>query len=250
MERAGMREELIKLFGLQAIDSEIDRRKIALAALDNGDVTRREVEELKQSLAEVESELRNVEKEYLDSDLALKTIEEKKQKAEKLLYSGKVNNLKELQDLQNEIAMFGREIDKFSTSVLELMDILEPLKAKDKSLKNEIQQAEAKLAEIVAAYEKDSGELKAEIAGYKAQREEYVPTIEARLLKRYEGLRQRSGPLAVAAVKRETCEGCHVTLPRELLQSVQASKSPQSCEFCGRMLVWMGKEETEEAEEE
>lgn len=243
-----MREELVKLFGLQAIDLEIDQRKTALAALDNGEAARREVEELKQSLAAVERELRNVEKEYVDSDLALKTIEEKKQKAEKILYSGKVNNLKELDDLQREVSMFGREIDKFSTQVLELMDILEPLKAKDKNLKSEIRQTEEKLAEIVAAYEKDSAALKSEIAGYKAQREEYIPTVDPRLLKRYEGLRQRSGPLAVAAVTRDACEGCHVTLPRELLKSVMASQSPQACEFCGRMLVWMGKEEAEEEE--
>jgi uncharacterized protein len=245
-----MREELVKLFGLQAIDSEIDQRKAALAGLENGDTARRELEELKQSLAAVESELRNVDKEFLDADLALKTLEEKKQKAEKLLYSGKVSNLKELQDLQNEIAMFNREIDKFSTRVLELMELLEPLKVKDKSLKTEIQQAETKLAEIVAAFEKQAAALKAEIAEHKTQREAYISTVEPRLLKRYEGLRQRSGPLAVAAVKRDSCEGCHVALPRELLKSVMASQSPQICEFCGRMLVWMGKEEAEDREEE
>jgi|GEM_PF-284580 len=244
-----MREELVKLFSLQAIDTEIDQRKAALAALDNGEAARKEIEDLQQSLAATEAELRKVEKEYVDADLALKTIEEKKQKAEKLLYSGKVNNLKELDDLQKEIAMFNREIDKYSTSVLELMEVLEPLKEKAKKLKGEIKQAEDRLSEIIGSYEKDSSALKSEIAGYKTQREEYLSGVEARLLKRYEALRQRCGSLAVAAVKQEACEGCHVALPRELLKSVKASQSPQSCEFCGRLLVWMGKDETEDEEE-
>jgi predicted nucleic acid-binding Zn-ribbon protein len=245
-----VKEELLKLCDLQSLDIEIDRHERALAELDNGEKARLEVERLTADSEMAHAKKIETEKEYVDKELALKSLEEKKKKAEGLLYGGKVQNLKELEDLQKEVAMFGREIDKLSTRVLELMDELETSKQEEKGLQAELVKAQSNLQETLAQYEKDSAELEAELSALRAQRMELVGKIKPELVKRYKQLRARYGLIAVVPMTNELCGGCHVAVPNSLLRLVQAATAPQICEFCGRMLVWTKSDEENDDEEE
>ncbi len=238
-----MKEQLLKLRELQGLDTEIDLREKALAGLDTGETARVEVESLTAQLAEASQKKKGTEKEYFDHELELKGIEAKKKKAEDLMYSGKVGNLKELQDLQKEVAMFGREIDTLSTRVLELMDEAELRRKEEKEAQAALQQAQAQLEEILRKYETTAARLKEETSALQAQREALAQTVTSALLRRYEKVKVRQGLIVVAAVERDVCGGCHVSLASELVKAVRASQSAQICESCGRLLVWTGSED-------
>ncbi|NIM04266.1 MAG: hypothetical protein GTN69_04390 [Armatimonadetes bacterium] len=245
-----MREQLVRLCELQGLDIEVDRRKKSLAGLDDGASAKVEVDRLTAELSEVEAKRKETETEYHDRDIALKGIEEKKKKAQDLMYSGKVSNPRELEDLQKEVAMFDKEIDKLSTRVLELMDEQEVVQKKEAESQAALAEAQKTLEEVVSRYETTSSRLKEEITSLQSQREALVKDIPKPLMRRYEQIQSSRGVLAAVAMKSGVCDGCHVTLPSHLLEAVQASKSPQTCESCGRLLIWMGKEEEEEPEEE
>ena len=238
-----MREQLLKLGELQKIDIEIDQRRKLLAALDDGTQAKAEVEELTARLAVVTKKKEKIEGEHFDKDLELKTIEGKKKKAEDLMYSGKVRNLKELEDLQMEVAAFGREIDRLSTRALELMEELEAVRKEVKDCKAALEQAQAKLTETLDKFAADCAQMKAEIAARQAQMQELTPTITPALLERYKKMQARSGLVVVSDVEDDVCGACHTAVPNNLLTAVRASTTIQVCDSCGRMLVWTGEED-------
>jgi predicted nucleic acid-binding Zn-ribbon protein len=247
-----VRDQLLKLCELQQLDIEIGQRDKALAGLDDGSTARAEAERLISAADAAALKRKETEKEYFDHDIELKGIEEKKKKAENLMYSGKVGNPKELADLQKEVAMFNKQIDKLSTRVLELMDEQEACQKNEAQSQSELKQAQRTLEEILERYEQTSSRLKEETATLKSQREAIAQTVQQNLLRRYEQIRSKQGVLAVVALKNEVCDGCHVSIPSHLMKAIRASQSLQTCESCGRLLIWAGKveEDSEEPEEE
>lgn len=244
-----MREALLKLLELQEIDLEIDQRQKALAALDRGEAAKLEIEGISAELARAAQERKQTEKEYVDRDLALKGLEQKKKKAEELMYSGKVRNLKELDDLQKEVAMFTREIDNLSTQVLELMDELEVRRQAEKEAQAALARNQQHLQEVLARYESESARLQGELAERQTRRQASAALVPQLVLRRYEQIQAKQGVLAAVAMKDEVCYGCHVAASSHLMTALRASQSLQTCDSCGRLLIWLGDGE-DEAEEE
>jgi uncharacterized protein len=238
-----MREQLLKLCELQKLDIEIDKRQKALAALDDGETTKAEIEGLTERFGENKKKREKVETEHFDKDLELKTVEAKKKKDEDLMFSGKVSNLKELKDLQKESEACGREIDRLSTRALELMDELETAKKEERESKSTLEATQAKLAEILESYEKNGAQTKVEIAELKEQRKTMTPEIPPALLERYKKMQARQGVVVVSEVDDNVCAACHTAVPNHLLTAVRSSKAIQLCDSCGRILVWTGLED-------
>ena len=62
--------------------------------------------------------------------------------------------------------------------------------------------------------------------------------MDAPLLKRYEALRAAKSGTAVVSVLRAACGGCFTQLPPQQVAEVRKRERIQSCESCGRYLVW------------
>jgi len=245
-----VREELLKLCQVQELDLAMDKREKLLAGLDDGQSAKAEVERLNAELAQAGQNKKQTDKEYFDRELELKGIEAKRKKAEDLMYSGRVSNLKELKDLQQEVEMFKREIDVLSTRVLELMDEQEEHRKKEKESRAALEQAQKSLQAVLGEYEATSARLKEEIVSLQSQRQELAQTISQPLLRRYEQMQSKQGILAAVAMKNEVCAGCHVTIPSHLMKAIREAQSVQTCDSCGRMLIWaVAEEEETEAEQ-
>jgi len=236
-------EELRILYKVQIADTEIARRQQALTELDTGAELEQEIASLQAELAELGARREALENETLDRELEVKTLEEKRDRFQKQLYGGAVSNPRQLSDLQGEVAMLGREIGKTEDRLLEIMEELEDLRA-------EIAERETRTAELTATveqvrkrYETTGGRLRDEIAELKAERKQLASQVNARLLKRYDQNRERSGGLALVRVLDETCPGCHIGLPSETVKAMKAGRQVQHCDNCARILFWGGEEE-------
>lgn len=238
-----MSEELAVLYQVQQADTEIARLREALAALDTGASLEMELATAEAELAAVRARHHATERESLDCDLELKTLEEKRSKFQTQLYGGSVRNPRQLEDLQREVAMLSREIGKVEDRALELMELLESQRA-------EIAQKEAQLAElrrrleaVHEKYETTSSWLHSEIRELEARREELAGRVPALLLRRYEQIRARQSNLGLVKVTGGTCPGCRIALPSDTLKSLKAGAGRQTCENCGRLLFWEGEPE-------
>jgi len=225
-----------KLFRLQQTDNQLDKLHDELNAIevklnDNHALNRaKTTEELKKkNLEHKRNSLRQAEDNVLNQQIKI-------EQSEATLYSGKVNNPKELQDLHNELAALERYLIVLEDRQLEEMMELEQaevefedaaLKLKrvhqeDTLLKNKLS---TKKREIIQETDRLNNERIAEIK-----------SISNDDIILYERLRQKKRRVAVAKVIDNTCSACGSTLTTALRQSAQSPSKITYCESCGRIL--------------
>lgn len=225
-----------KLFRLQQIDSQLDKHQDNLSVIevkldDNHALNRAKttVEVKEKSLENKRNSLRQAEDNVLNQQIKI-------EQTEATLYSGKVNNPKELQDLHNEAAALKRYLTVLEDRQLEeMMELeqaegefedatlnLERVQQEDKQLKNELSTNKSlSIQEIDRLNNERIVELKS------------ISNDDVIL---YEKLRQKKRRVAVAKVIDNTCSACGSTLTTALRQSAQSPGKITYCESCGRIL--------------
>ncbi len=225
-----------KLFRLQQIDSQLDKHQDNLSVIevkldDNHALNRAKttVEVKEKSLENKRNSLRQAEDNVLNQQIKI-------EQTEATLYSGKVNNPKELQDLHNEAAALKRYLTVLEDRQLEeMMELeqaegefedatlnLERVQQEDKQLKNELSTNKSlSIQEIDRLNNERIVELKS------------ISNDDVIL---YENLRQKKRRVAVAKVIDNTCSACGSTLTTALRQSAQSPGKITYCESCGRIL--------------
>src|SRR5690348_3402483 len=107
-----MKEKLAALYTLQQLDSTLDALKKQYAALDAGRAEEAVYREAKAARDEAEAGLHTTTTALRDAELEQKTVEAKRAEYETKLYSGSVRVPKELQAMQEEVEMLGRQRGK------------------------------------------------------------------------------------------------------------------------------------------
>lgn len=237
-----MSDDLAILHEVQQADTELARLRDALAGLDTGDELAAQIQEAQGELVRLLEQHRATEKEATDRDLELKSLEEKKRKFERDLYSGTVRNPRQLSDLQGEVTMLAREIGKLEDRILGLMESLEGERSDIQQREAQMKDLEERLGAVRARYEAAGSRLQHDVAELEAKRQERASQVRAQLLKRYEQIRIRQGNLGLVKLTETTCPGCRITLPSETVKGLKAGRQDLTCENCGRMLFWAREE--------
>lgn len=165
-------------------------------------------------------------------------VRDKADAEEKKLYSGSVSAVKELQALQEEVAMLRRRASDLDDSALEMMVQLEPFDEASAALaaKRDALEAEARVLTVAAA-EAESG-LAADLAVAEASRTENVALVPADALARYGKLREAFGGSAVVRLVGQRCEGCPLAMPAMEADRIRRSGNRlETCDECGRLVV-------------
>jgi len=231
---------LSRLLDVQADDSSIARLNHRKETLPEA----QRLAELRERLAELTADAEIAtkqaqeaarEQDRLEGEIGI--IDEKIGKEEQRLYSGAVSNPKELGALQSEIAMLKRKRGNLEDSLLEAMVQREQADSTLASLEAEVEttaREEGELAEIVA---KINGEIDAELATHQASRQAAVKEVPADVLSLYDKLRAAKGGVGAAALRGDTCEGCHTALPASEVERLRSEDGLQRCDNCRRILV-------------
>lgn len=233
-----MRAELALLYDLQQVDSELARLREVLAGLETGDALQAEIAAAEAQMASLLERHHGTEKESLDHDLELKTLEEKRTRFQRQLYGGTVHNPRQLADLQGEVEMLSREIGKLEDRILELMDALEQERSEIGAGEAHLAELRGRLQVVRDKHQSTGTRLRGELAALDERRRELAGRVPGPLLKRYEQIRARQANLGVVKVTATTCPGCRIALPSETLKALEADSGTQTCENCGRILFW------------
>lgn len=221
---------------LQEIDDEV---ATVSAALD--DVDRRlrgspELDEARRAFAAAQSELQDAQRiqRKLDGDIA--GLNAKIQPEEKRLYDGSVRNPKELTNIQHEVELLKEQRSKLEDELLEVMSRLE-------IAEREFGDAEKRLLQWDARWEKEQGELKHELKKLgdmltraEAKREAQKLKVNPRVLNTYEVVRKQRGGVAVAHVQGGNCGGCRVQIPEAIRRKAFSADQIAQCPNCERIL--------------
>lgn len=166
-------------------------------------------------------------------------VKEKKLKRELTqsnLFSGKVRNPKELQDLQAETHALDRTIAKFEDEQLQAMMALEETTKALHDAERELQQVLDRKASQSSLLIGEKHKIESEIPQVDAQRQALIDQLDKETFAIYRTLLKSKAGRAVAEVKDDTCGACGVTVPPA---DIQVAKSPNVvayCKNCGRIL--------------
>jgi len=231
-----MSSQLKVLLDLQNIDLELARAQKARANLDDGSEKKRQVDLARQEYETAKRLLHEATSEMQDKELNLKSTEAKQKSFRDKLYGGSVTSPKELESIEKEIEMLGRQKGKLEEHILELYDIVEERKAALAAAESALKQQEDELTALLEKRQQEDASLAAKIQELSVRREEAAKLVDAALLKRYEALRSRSGGVVVSKVEDDRCSACHTQITGYMMRMLKSNEDIETCENCGRML--------------
>jgi len=224
------------LYQLQKIDSRIDQlvhRMDEIIALIND---RTSISLLETELRTADSKREELLQEIsdLDSDISKKKI--KVNQSESSLYGGKVQNPKELQSLQAEIASINKNISEKEFDLVELMQLFE-------TLENQVEILQQNLKKTITEKEESNNQLieekiKLENEKLKLESERLVAISQVKrdFLNVYEDIRKKRRNIAVSIVEEDMCSACGVSLTPSECQAARSSDQIVFCPSCSRIL--------------
>jgi predicted nucleic acid-binding Zn-ribbon protein len=224
------------LFRLQQVDRQIDRSREQLDAI-------RKTLENDVELRRASSSLESAQTAHHQSHHQLKnaTAEAEAQKikieqAESSLYGGRVQNPKELQDLQRDIASLKKYLATLEERELEAMIKAEASDNDLQNAKTELELVQARLGNEHKKLIADQSQIAVELERLAEEREAALGAIDNSLLQTYESLRQHKRGIAIAEVIDGTCGSCGTTLNAAFQQNARSPKQLTNCPSCGRIL--------------
>lgn len=232
-----MKEQLAALYALQKLDSGMDALKRKFAALDKGAAEKAAYDAANATFKELDHALHGHSGMLKDTELEQKAVEEKRAAEEKKLYSGTVRNPKELTAMQEEVEMLARQRTRLDEKIVELMGEVEAAKQHQAVAKKALSAARAALKAKVAVAQTAASEMSAIAQKLTAHREEALKKIPDPLLKRYDELKKANQGIGIApVVDGNTCGGCRMGLPSQIVTRLRLGNDIQTCLNCGRML--------------
>ena len=189
--------------------------------------TSAEAEKVKQSVKELE-----VKKNKLAVEAQAKRDQVARFKTQQM----QTRKNEEYQALTNEIAHFGKEIQKIEDDELEVMDALEQTKPIQAEAEKKAKEAKERVAVQIADLEAKIQTIKTSLAQVESDRASLVPGIDEDLLSLYDRLFTTKDGNAIVPLEHEVCMGCHMKLTTQTAVRVKGERSITHCEQCGRIL--------------
>lgn len=224
------------LYRLQQIDRQIDQARSQV------DIIRQALEndaELRETLKLVETTQADHNHARLTMTNAEAQVEAQRikiEQAESNLYGGRVQNPKELQDLQKDIASLKKHLVTLEERELETMIKTEGAENDLQSAKTKLELMQARLGNEHKKLIADQSALIVTLEQLTEEREAALSPIDSSLLQTYESLRQQKRGTAVVEINDNACSSCAATLNAALQQNARSQQQLAYCSSCGRIL--------------
>ena len=230
-------EKMGALNNLQKIDTKIDKIQTLKGELPM------EVEDLEDELAglntrigKIDDEITEVEEELSGRETSIKKSNELISKYEKQMDN--VKNSREFDALTKEVGMQKLEIQLAEKKIRHAKENLDSKKAYFDESKAKVAGFDEQLKEKQAELERITKETDAEEKSLVTKSEKARGKVEESLLKAYDRIRKAyKDGLAIVSVERDSCGGCHATIPPQVQIDIDDQKKIIICEHCGRILV-------------
>jgi len=199
------------------------------------------IEQKKSSLAHAQGELEKKHAELKDllAKTALKENDLKSAEQSVIKFReqiGQAKSNKEFQALQHEILSKEADNARLEDAVLLQMQKSDKKQEERDAIAAELKQAEDKIDDECAAFDKELEGLGAEIDGLRKKREAAKKDVPADILDKYERLIDRRGQTAMVAVINGTCQGCFMQLRAETMAHLKKGSDLVFCHSCARIL--------------
>jgi predicted nucleic acid-binding Zn-ribbon protein len=228
--------QISNLYRLQQTDSQLDTATIKLQNIDKVLLDNLSVQSAQQVVTHTDEfykslliKLRDAENKSSDTRIKIELVEAS-------LYAGKIQNPKELQELQIELGSLKRLLTILEDKQLETMMEVEEAEEKLMWANEGFHDAQKLQIERNADLHGEKTKLLNQLERLEAERKATLPTISETDLDLYEQLRKSRNGVAVAKINSRACSACGATLTAALVQSTQSTNQLVRCPTCGRIL--------------
>jgi len=236
-----MYDQLPTLLQLQEIDGEIDRLENRKAKIPV------EVQVLDAELAKYNEEFRaksdameelQRNRRSKERQLGVQQGQLEKYKSQRL--SVKTN--KEYTALESEIAELEESNSAIEDEILELMISIDESADEMELSRDMLKAQEGKFKKSKSKFLSELKKLEQETDEWNKKRNHFLGEIHPALMSKYDSWRKRRGSSLVAVIEGQSCGGCHLTLPPQLINEVRKKEQLYTCNSCGRILYWKDEE--------
>lgn len=224
------------LYRLQQVDSQIDQIRARLKVIDATLQNDIELRAAMEHFTAADTKHASAERELKMSDAEVEKQRIKIQQTEASLYGGAVQNPKELQDLQNDVASLKRHLDTLESRELDAMAVVETAESELKSATVVLEKVKASRSSQNSDLTKEIETLQKNLVRLESERKAVSENITADFFILYDQLRQQRRGIAVTTLSDSSCAACGTTLTPSQQQSARSTSQLFNCPTCGRIL--------------
>lgn len=228
--------QVLNLYRLQQIDSQIDRTNTRLQAIQKTLDNDTDLQQARQNVQQAEEALTEIGGHLKESEMEVQNIQIKIEQIEASLYKGASHTPKELQDLQNDLTALKRHKATLEDQQLEAMIAAESSEAAQQSSQAKLQIVLARLAEQNRDLALEQEALRKEKEKLTIERDAASGAIPTEAMRLYDQLRQQKRGVAIATISDNSCDACGSTLSLAQIQTARSSSQMAQCPSCGRIL--------------
>jgi len=235
LSTVSLKTQLSNLVDLQKIDSELytlryekESKPKEISALEAA------FEEKKQSLANIEKKSLDLQKQRKDIELELGTKEESIKKLQTQLYQLKTN--KEYQTMLKEIGDTKADASVIEDKAIQVLEQIDKTKDEVEDEKQRLQGGEKLLNEEKKNIENRIKEIDERMAQLEAQRKQVTPGLDPKILVQYDRILLNRDGLAIVNVSNDSCQGCNLHVPPQVINLIKMYERIVICEACNRIL--------------
>jgi hypothetical protein len=225
-------QALVDLSRIDAQIAELEEERTGLPAAR--DALAKERERGRSAVDAAEASLQEAEQEQRRHEAVLADKEALVAKLEGQQFQVKTNDA--YTALLHEIEAARGAISEAETRILEAMEAIEAARAGLERARSGAQAAEQRVAGEERALDDREKSLAQSLGNLQRARAAAAEGLDAALTARYEKIATRRRP-AVAVARNETCMGCRVSLPPQLLLEMRKGETLITCGNCQRILV-------------
>jgi predicted nucleic acid-binding Zn-ribbon protein len=149
-----------------------------------------------------------------------------------------LTSTEQYQALVKEIAAQLERIDALESSILEAMERSEEMRQQRDAEKARTAQALVVLDAQQAQLRADLSAAQANVPKESAGRDAAAAAVDPTTRTLYERILGAKRDAALALVNGQVCGICKAVQPPQVVQMLRQSKGTQTCQMCGRILVW------------
>ena len=234
MPTVDLKTQITGLVRLQELDSEIyalnnekDSKPIEIKAIEDA------FEAKKQNLLLLEKNSLELQKQRKEKELELASNAEAVKKLQGQLYSLKTN--KEFQTMLQQIADAKADGSLIEEKILISFEESDKIKAQIDQKNLNLKQEEKVFLESKEKVQLRVKEIDQRLNQLQAQRQQITPAIDPKMLSEYERILSSRGGLAIVTVVDNSCGGCHMLVPPQVINMIKMYDHIVTCEVCNRI---------------
>lgn len=235
MPTVDLKTQIESLVKLQALDSEIYKLKAEKDAMP-GEIKLLEAafEGKKKALADSEKNALDLQKKKKDKELELVSKEEGIKKLQTQLYQLKTN--KEYQAMLKQVEGAKADASVIEDAILGLMDEADKIRLKINQEKQRLLEEEKFFNGQKKRVEDRIKEIDERLTQLEVQRDQIIPEVEPKIFAQYERILLNRDGLAIVYVTDNSCGGCNMFVPPQVINLIKMYERIITCEICNRIL--------------